>query len=61
MAVAITPAIDDSFRSSGRISTTMPLLLHFELREAGLMPLTTICSAPLAAGTTNPPGHMQNE
>ena len=45
--------------SSGRSSTTIPELLQREPRLLGLIPLTTICSGPLAAGTTKPPGHMQ--
>ena len=50
---------DAGMMSSGRISTTMPELLQRPPRLEGLMPLTTICSGPLAAGTTTPPGHMQ--
>ena len=46
-------------KSSGRSSTTIPELLHREPRLLGLIPLTTICWGPLAAGTTKPPGHMQ--
>ena len=45
--------------SSGCISTTIPELLHREPRLEGDIPLTTTCSGPLAAGTINPPGHMQ--
>ena len=37
----------------------MPLLLQREPRLLGLMPFTTICSGPLAAGTMKPPGHIQ--
>ena len=48
-------------KSSGRSSTTIPELLHRDPRLLGLIPLTTICWGPLAAGTTKPPGHMQNE
>ena len=52
--------LNSSFpKSSGRSSTTIPELLHREPRLLGLMPLTTICRGPLAAGTTKPPGHMQ--
>ena len=47
--------------SSGRVSTTIPLFDHLPPRLLGLMPLTTICCVPVAAGMTNPPGHMQNE
>ena len=46
-------------RSSVRSSTTIPELLHFVPRLLGLIPFTTIWCGPLAAGTTNPPGHMQ--
>ena len=45
--------------SSGCISTTIPELLHRDPRLDGDIPLTTTCSGPLAAGTMNPPGHMQ--
>ena len=48
-------------RSSALSCTTIPLLLHGELRRLADMPLTTTCSGPLAAGTTVPPGHMQKE
>ena len=46
-------------KSSGCISTTIPELLHRDPRLEGDIPLTTTCSGPLAAGTMNPPGHMQ--
>ena len=36
-----------------------PRLLHLVPRLLGLIPLTTSWWGPLAAGTTNPPGHMQ--
>ena len=39
--------------------TTMPELAYLELRDDGLMPLTTTPSASVAAATMNPPGHMQ--
>ena len=40
------------------------LLYHLRLagilpRLAGLMPFTTSCSGPVAAGITKPPGHIQ--
>ena len=57
--ISSTKGFSSPSRSSVRVSTTMPELLHFELRRLGLIPFTTICSGPLAAGTTMPPGHMQ--
>lgn len=46
-------------KSSGLNSTTIPELLQCDPRLLGLIPLTTICCGPLAAGTTKPPGHIQ--
>ena len=39
----------------------MPLFDQRVPRLLGDMPLTTICSGPVAAGMTKPPGHMQNK
>ena len=50
-----------SGRSSGRTSTTIPEFAHLDPRFEGDIPFTTTCSGPLAAGTTKPPGHIQNE
>ena len=60
-AAAIIDAVLDFDAPSGRTSTTMPLFAQREPRFEGDMPFTTTCSGPLAAGTTKPPGHMQNE
>lgn len=50
---------EGSAKSDGCSSTTMPELLQIEFLPDGDMPFTAICPAPLDAGTTNPPGHMQ--
>ena len=39
----------------------MPELAKGESRRERLMPLTTTSSFSVAAGTIQPPGHMQNE
>ena len=39
----------------------MPELAHFPARAEADMPLTTSSPSALPAGTTTPPGHMQNE
>ena len=47
-----------------RISTHLGQLQDsglLESRREGLMPFTTTSPGAVAAGTINPPGHMQNE
>ena len=48
-------------RSATSTATTRPLLAYGESRRDRLMPLTTMPSGSVAAGTIQPPGHMQNE
>ena len=43
------------------ISTTIPELANLLLRLDGDMPFTTTSPLAVAAGTINPPGHMQKE
>ena len=46
-------------KSAARTSTTRPELAKGESRLDRLMPLTTTPSGSVAAGTIQPPGHMQ--
>ena len=48
-------------KSSFFTSTTIPELAYFESLLEGDMPFTTISPGAVAAGTINPPGHIQNE
>ena len=41
--------------------TTSPEFAYGESRRDKLMPFTTSSPAAVEAGTTQPPGHMQNE
>ena len=47
--------------SSWRVSTTKAAFDQFEFRPDALIPFTTIESSSVCDGTTNPPGHIQNE
>ena len=48
-------------KSASSIATTSPEFAYGESRRDKLMPLTTTPSGSVAAGTIQPPGHMQNE